>query len=995
MPISATKSGSDFTNRHRQRISFAVETRRKTPKPPRTFASFASTKTGVPSQTQRSESFAKRPKNMRTRSVVLRTLVLAAFSACAVAQVPDRLTHSFFDPHPALQSSALQGASVALDGNFAVVGAPADDVGDENSGVVKIYHAVSGALLHTLVNPSPGIHDGFGQAVAISETRVVVGASHDSSTGEENGRAYIYDLSSATPTAPVFTLDSPPAPSDNHKFGSSVAISGTTVLVGAQQAEMAYVYDLTGANPEVPILELNDATPEISDNFGASVAVAGTKLVVGTFLDYSIPAAPPERVFIYDLTAPTPGIPVLVLTDPHPAPNNAFGKSVAISGTRIVVGAFQDDTTGRDAGSAYVYDLASATPAEPVLTLPSPSPRFGASVAISGARVLIGAVQHEDDPAPGDGGAAYLYALDGGTPTVPAVTFHHPGGSIRALFGTAVAIAGTRALIGAPLDDAMADDAGSAFAYDLMAASPTQPVAILNRASLEARHYFGTSVAVAGTVLVVGAPYEADGIVYVYDLASASSAPATILLNPNGNPENFGGKVAISGRRIVVGASASDAAAEASGRAYVYDLDSANPTLPVLTVNNPSPAPYDGFAHAVAISGTWVVIGAPYDDQNGADAGSAYVYDLASVRPDQPVHFLHDPGPSVQNEQFGISVAISGTRIVVGSRFDNRGTANVGSAYVYDLTSATPGLPVKVLRNPSLTEFDDFASAVAISGTHVVVGAHQYGYQIGFTGYRPGRTYIYDLTSATPEAPVLTLENPRGREEYWFGYSVAVSGTRIVIGAPADVGGMRSAGVAYVYDLLSPTPADPVATLQNPSPYHYDFLGNSIAIDGTTIAAGAFGDDTNASDRGAAYVFQPGPFSLWKVSELGDAFALTLGDADRDGLLNLVEYALVLAPTQPSIAPAITGFTYPEGNRLRLILQRDPARTDVRIEVQAAGDLAGPWSTVATSAFGAPFAGPGYVSGDSAAPGVKTVEVRDLVNIESATQRFMRVQVTH
>ena len=930
-------------------------------------------------------------KNMKAVSVFLPAL--AALSACVLAQVPDTLKRSFFDPDTALQARAAQGASVAVEGNYAVVGVPGDDISNGDDGVVKVYHLPTGMLLHTLINPSPGSNDQFGNAVAISGTRVVVGAFYDSSSGEENGRAYIYDLASATPTTPTLTLDSPFGLSDNHKFGSAVAISGTIVLVGAQQAQAAYVYDLASATPDVPVLELSDPTEE-NDNFGWSAAISGTTLVIGTFRWYDFPVdAPPDKVFVYDLSAPTPGTPALVLTDPHPAPNNGFGKSVAISGRHVVVGAFYDDTTGPDAGRAYVYDLAGAAPADPVLALPSPSAHFGASVAMSGSRVLIGALQHELDPAANDAGSAYLYDVTSATPAVPLITFNHPSGSVRARFGSAVAIAGTRLLIGAPLDDALADDAGSAFAYELTAASPTQPVAILNRTSLEGYHRFGTSVAVSGTRLVVGSR-AGTGFAYVYDLASTAAAPVRILPNPSPHSSGFGSSVAISGKRVVIGAPADDAVAESTGRAYIYDLDSANPTLPVLTFNNPTPAPFDGFGHAVAISGTWVVIGAPYDDQNRTDAGSAYVYDLTSANPYEPVHFLRDPGPTVQDEQFGISVAISGTRIVVGSRFDNRGTANEGSAYIYDLASVTPALPVSVLRNPSLTGFDDFANAVAISGPRVVVGAYQYGYQVGTTGYGPGRTYLYDLTSATPETPALTLENPLGRESGGFGYSVAMSGTRIVIGGPSDVGGFNSAGLAYLYDLMSPTPAAPVATLHNPSPYHFDFMGNSVAIDGTTVAVGAFFDDTNAGDRGAAYVFGPGPFSLWKINELGDAFAPALGDAERDGLVNLLEYALVLSPTRFSMAPTPTAFTYADGNRLRLILERDPARNDVTIEVQATGDLRDPWTTIAISALGAPFSGPGYVGGDNADPGIKTVEFRDVANIESASQRFLRVKVT-
>ncbi len=91
----------------------------------------------------------------------------------------------------------------------------------------------------------------------------------------------------------------------------------------------------------------------------------------------------------------------------------------------------------------------------------------------------------------------------------------------------------------------------------------------------------------------------------------------------------------------------------------------------------------------------------------------------------------------------------------------------------------------------------------------------------------------------------------------------------------------------------------------------------------------------------------------------------------------------------------VTRFLYAEGTRLRVFIPRDPAHTDVTIEAQAAGSPAGPWTTIATSALGAPFSGPGYVTGDSASPGMKSVELRDIVEATSAPARFLRVRVTH
>src|SRR6185503_1591210 len=121
-----------------------------------------------------------------------------------------------------------------------------------------------------------------------------------------------------------------------------------------------------------------------------------------------------------------------------------------------------------------------------------------------------------------------------------------------------------------------------------------------------------------------------------------------------------------------------------------------------------------------AISGTRVVVGAPYDDTGAGDAGSAYVYDLSSATPTVPVATLTNPTPAA-TDNFGWSVAISGNTVVVGALLDDTGAMNAGTVYVYDLSSATPTVPVVTLVKPDTSTGDAFGISVAISGSRVVV----------------------------------------------------------------------------------------------------------------------------------------------------------------------------------------------------------------------------------------------------------------------------------
>jgi len=149
-----------------------------------------------------------------------------------------------------------------------------------------------------------------------------------------------------------------------------------------------------------------------------------------------------------------------------------FGYSVAISGTRLAIGALPGVGSSVP-GTAFVYDLASATPTVPAVTLTNPisSTSFGTSVAISGTRAIVGVPN----------GTAYVYDIAGTTPNTPVVTLNNPPGTGTANFGRAVAIAGTRAVVGGP---------AATFVYDVTAATPNNPVLVLNVA--------GSQVAMSG-----------------------------------------------------------------------------------------------------------------------------------------------------------------------------------------------------------------------------------------------------------------------------------------------------------------------------------------------------------------------------------------------------------------------------------------------------------------------------------------------------------------
>ena len=840
---------------------------------------------------------------------VLLACALGALNASA-AQSSLALLHSLYDPGTNTQVLARQGYSTALDGNLAVVGAPLADGGARHSGMVLVYDATTGSLLYSLTNPSPVDFERFGESVAVSGTRIVVGSFHSGTATVNLGSAYVYDLAGPAPTLPMLTLTNP-NPATGRDFGSSVSISGGRVAVGAPgdnaggfRSGRAYVFELDGATPHLPVATLNNPSPASDDGFGTAVGIFDSWAVVGAPGD-GAGASLSGSAYLFNLAAPTSSVPVITLTNPVPNHGDNFGRALAISGSRIIVGVPGANTITYDVGKAYVFDFTRVFPTIPVVTLNNPSPVleefFGMSASIHGTRVVIGATRGIIGAV--NAGAAYVFDLGGATPTEPIVTLNNPSPNAEDLFGCAVAISGTRLLVGAQDDDNGAPLAGNAYLYDLGGATPAVPVTALVNPTRASSDLFGIAVAVSGSRLVVGAHASDTGAVsagaaYVYDLAGPTpGAPFLALTNPSPVGSGyFGGAVAISGARLVVGAYGNDIGANSAGSAYVYDLSGATPEVPVLTLTNPQPADTDFFGDAGAIHGTRIVIGASPDNAGIENAASAYVYELTSATPAIPVLMLTNPSPAVR-DYFGNAVALEGSRLAIGASRDNAGTNDAGSVYVYDLSSATPALPVLTLTNPLPVEAAFFGKSVALSGNLLLVGA----YEDVEEDARPGAAFLFDLESAVPAVPVSQLINPSSSLYDGFGASVALSGGRAMVGALWEDAGAVGAGAVHVYDFTGATVTFCSLTVTNPTRGYDARMGYSVATEGTILVAGTPLDDTGGPNRGAAFVFSIGPNLLLSPAAPGLA-TLSWTPTNSPGFV--LQYADSLAPTNWVNAPS-------------------------------------------------------------------------------------------
>ncbi len=256
----------------------------------------------------------------------------------------------------------------------------------------------------------------------------------------------------------------------------------------------------------------------------------------------------------------------------------------------------------------------------------------------------------------------------------------------------------------------------------------------------------------------------------------------------------------------------------------------------------------DYFGGAVAVSGDTAVIGAFYDDYGVVDIGSAYVfrYDGSDWVEEEKL----TPSDGAGEDHFGVSVAVSGDTVVVGSIWDDDDGSYSGSAYVFRYDGSDWVEEEKLTASDGAAH-DHFGGSVGISGDTIVVAA----YGNDDVGPYTGSAYIFRYDgSEWVEEEKLTASD--GATYNYFGGSVAVSGDMAVVGATGSDGGSGSdSGSAYVFRYDGSEWVEEEKLSASDGAWG-DNLGNSVAISGDTVVAGAINDDDNGSDSGSAYIFR-------------------------------------------------------------------------------------------------------------------------------------------
>ncbi len=605
-----------------------------------------------------------------------------------------------------------------------------------------------------------GAGDNFGWAVAVSGDTVVVGAySEDSNATGVNGNqsdnsaltagaAYVFVYSAGSWSQQAYLKASNTDATDN--FGRAVAVSGDTIVIGASYEDS----NATGVNGIQ------------TDNSALSAGAAYVFTRSGTTWS--------QQAY---------------LKASNTEAGDSFGRSVAVSGDTVVIGAVnedsgvvgsQSDNSASSAGAVYIFTRSGSTWSQQAYlkaSNPETNDYLGASVAVTDDTVVIGATG-EDSNATGvngnqsdnsatDAGAAYVFLRSGSTWSQQAY-LKASNAEIWDLFGISAAVSGNTIVVGAYQEgsnatgvngnqsDNTATNAGAAYAF-IRSGTVWSQQAYLKASNTGASDYFGTSVALSGDTLVVGANGEDSnatgvngtqsdnsttyaGAAYLFTRSGTTWSQQNYLKASNtGASDYFGISLAVSGDTVVISARSedsnatgvngdqSDNSAADAGAVYVFG--------PSLDDWGDLPAPYattlanNGARHVIVAGAPSLGSVAPEGEIDGQPDANASGDDN-NLAPDDEEGVTRSSGVgrtdggwtngTVTGGQGGaVNVTISTASACLGAFLDFNSSGTLSAAVLRDSSGAVVSQPLAV--GTYTFYFDVPAGTFPVSGPNVPI----------------------------------------------------------------------------------------------------------------------------------------------------------------------------------------------------------------------------------------------------------------------------------
>ncbi|MFA6402206.1 MAG: T9SS type A sorting domain-containing protein [Salinivirgaceae bacterium] len=680
------------------------------------------------------------------------------------------------------------------------------------------------------------------------------------------------------------------------ELGSSIAIDGDYAVIGMPEVSprkgKLLIYYKNNQSWE-PIAELSNSFGYYS--LGLVVSISGNTIVAGC--KYAGTEEFPSSGVAFVYVKPEGGwkdmTETATLTSSNKYDMNYFGSSVDIEGNTIVIGAFLNSIDYKRTGASYIFEKPTngwTDMTETAMLTASDKKNndyFGCSVHISNNLVIVGA-----EKATGiinNSGSAYLYQKpnSGWIDMTETAKLYANDGISGDGFGGAVCVSGNIVAIGAKYEDSISTNSGSVYVFEKPENGWGNMAETKKIVASDAGYNssFGYSLSIIGDTIFVGSPdHKYRGAVYVFakpDSGWSYLTETAKIIEFNSKYDNkFGTSIAISGDYLLSGAPCNVDKGDRSGAVFVFQ-STENGWKENYLLQKLLPPTYQNttgfyYGESVSIYKDYAVVGA---ENYMNSKGIAYV-----------LHFNNNTWENIailqasdgeMNEYFGSSVYINDGVIAIGAYWHNGGAFHGGAVYVYEKpaggwTNMTE--TVKVLPN-DISGFDRFGESLCISGNTLVVG----GLLSKVNNQETGAVYVFEKPASgwvdiTQKAKLYASDGENGD---YFGIDIGLSGSTIIVGAYYDNTDFERTGSAYIFEkpVSGWTNRTETAKLLVSNRKQYEYFGSSVDIyENTAVVGSQYGNGFNVKS-GLVYVFEK-PANGW--SNINETAILSSSDAENE-----------------------------------------------------------------------------------------------------------------
>lgn len=712
--------------------------------------------------------------------------------------------------------------------------------------------------------------DRIGQSVDIDGDTIIVSAASHDGIGENSGAAYIYRRI-AGEWMEIATL-TPDDAAEGQFFGNSVSVSGNTIAIAAEfddevsdASGAVYLFrEIAGNWQQIAKLKAQDAGA--SNHFGANICIENDTLVVGA------PYAEGALGAVYIFRETNGAWNEIAKVRPAEAvAGDQFGSSVALSGATFVAGSPRRSEYEYLAGTAYLFREVDGEWVQ-LTELTAPDKRragnFGNSVAITGDTAIVGECGAYSHPANPDGKVHVFQEINGTWQRRQSLTSEIPMMNLLP-FGNALAIEGNRIFVGGGRIPQPNIPFGGDYAVAIFE--------VVDGLWQRSRHVrvpvslnltYSEWVSASGSTLVFGSPTASvnnvsSGYFNAVDLTehdcNNNSVPDACELSGNDCNENGVPDEC-------------DPDCDSDGVPDACEIaDCQNGDLSCADCNaNGIPDACEPDCDADGVPDVCEIADCPPGDTSCADCDENGIPDACdndcneNAIPDRcEMSSLREtltPEHSGENEVFGASVDLDGAVLVSGAPLDFHTIVYAGSATILHRVNGH-WERFATLHNPENPEATRFGSCVAVSGNRILVGAPD----DEVAGVHDGAAYLYEFDGTTWNYDAKLIADAATANN--FGRSLDIDGDTAIVGCTGDDEFGDDSGATFVFRKINGT-WERIAKLKADDATPGDNLGYAVALNGDTVVAGAIGDDESSPNGGAVYVFRESNNQWLQVAKL-------------------------------------------------------------------------------------------------------------------------------